>query len=393
MSESPRLTTPGPALTPLRLLVVLLVFYLLVQVKTIIFLCLLAILFATVIEGPVQRLERRGIPRAGAILLAYVALLAVLAVLLVAFVPIVRQETVEFAQQAPVIVNNLAESWRTSSNPILSGTGYRLLERLRFRVENPPTPPADTAFDVLGRVGATGLGLLSMFVIGFYWLMEKRLLRRLILGQFNDERATRLARLWEDVEAKVGDWLRGQLTLCMVIGVAAGVGYAVIGVRFWVLLALLAAITELIPIIGPWVGGIPAVMVALLDSWQKALIVAAFLLLLQFVENSILVPRIMKGAIGLSPLTVFVAVLAGGEFMGPLGALLAIPFAAGLQVIISDLIRERRRQLQLQAPDAETATGWREILGQFLPGERPRSETTAEPRRDARQPEEPGDVG
>ena len=155
--------------------------------------------------------------------------------------------------------------------------------------------------------------------------------------------------IWNDVELKVGHWLRGQLLLCLIIGVAAGIGYGALWLRFWLLLAVFAGITELIPIIGPWIGGIPAFIVALLDSWQKAIIVAVFLILLQFVENSILVPRIMRGAIGLSPLTVFLAVLIGGQYIGPLGALLAIPFAAAIQVIVVDAMRTRQQRFELAA--------------------------------------------
>jgi predicted PurR-regulated permease PerM len=197
----------------------------------------------------------------------------------------------------------------------------------------------------------------------------------LLLEQLRPESQERVNAIWNDVEAKVGDWLRGQMILCLIIGVAAGIGYGLLGLKFWILLAVFAGITELIPIIGPWIGGIPAFVVALLDSWEKAAVVAVFLILLQFTENSILVPRVMKGAIGLSPLTVFLAVLAGGQFMGPLGALLAIPLAAAIQVIISDAIRMRRQQSELDAPvdlhARETHTQrWRSVLTQFLHDDR-----------------------
>jgi predicted PurR-regulated permease PerM len=168
------------------------------------------------------------------------------------------------------------------------------------------------------------------------------------------------------VESKVGDWLRGQLFLMLIIGVAAGIGYGLIGVRFWLLLALWAGITELVPIIGPWIGGIPAVAIALLHSWQQAAIVLTFLVLLQLAENSILVPRIMKGTIGLSPLTVFLAVLAGSTYMGPIGALLALPIAAAIQVIIQDAMRVRHERALLD-PAYETGfdspQSWRSSWG------------------------------
>lgn len=354
-------------LTPLKLLVVLLVFYLLVQVQVIVLLVILALLFATIIEMPLRRLEFRGVPRAAGILGLYATILASLAVLGIIFVPLITQETQVFGRQAPELIEQAAENWRESDNPILSGSGYRLLTRLSFQLENPPPPPGGVAIDAVGQVAAVGLGLVSMFVIGFYWLMEKSLIRQLLLAQLDDNARHRVTRIWEDVELKVGGWLRGQLLLCLIIGIAAGMIYYVMDVRFWFLLALLAGVMELIPILGPWVGAIPAVMVALLDSWEKALILAVALAFLQLAENTVLVPRIMKGTIGLSPLTVFIAVLAGGVYMGVLGALLAIPIAAGLQVVIGDLIRERQRQMHLAPAGMESSSlDWRGIFGQFL---------------------------
>ena len=356
-----------PNLTPLRLLIVLLVFYLLVQVQVIVLLVILALLFATIIEKPLRRLENRGMPRAAGILGIYATILAGLVVLGVVFVPLITQETQAFGRQAPDLIDQVADNWRESDNPILSGSGYRLLTRLSFQLENPPPPPGGAAIDAVGQVAAVGLGLVSMFVIGYYWLMEKRLIRELLLAQLDESAQNRISRIWDDVEIKVGGWLRGQLLLCLIIGVTAGLIYYILDVRFWFLLAILAGVMELIPILGPWVGAIPAVMVALLDSWEKALILAIALAFLQLAENTILVPRIMKGTIGLSPLTVFVAVLAGGVYMGVLGALLAIPIAAGLQVVVGDLIRERQRQMQLTPAGMESSSlDWRGIFGQFL---------------------------
>lgn len=394
--QSGRLTQ----LTPLKLLIVLLIFYLLVQVQVIVLLVILALLFATIIEKPLRLLENQGVPRAAGILALYASLLTGLAILILVFAPLIAQETQSFSRQAPELIDQVAENWRTSDNPLLSGSGYRLLTRLSWQLENPPAPPGQAAIDAVGQVAAVGLGLVSMFVIGYYWLMEKRLIRQLVLAQLDENAQHRVTRVWDDVEAKVGGWLRGQLLLCLIIGVAAGMIYYALDVRFWFLLALLAGVMELIPILGPWVGAIPAVMVALLDSWEKALILAVLLGLLQLAENTVLVPRIMEGTIGLSPLTVFVAVLAGGVYMGVLGALLAIPIAAGLQVVVGDLIRERQRQMQLSPVGAaieRRPLDWRGIFGQFLthdqpsrrnPEEEPSGEDAGSSRDDEGEPHE-----
>lgn len=375
----------------------LLIFYLVVQIQTIVLLVLFAMLFATVIERPVLKLESRGMPRAVGILTVYGVILLALVLLGFIFVPLISAEARSFSQEAPNLIQDLADKWRTSDNRFLARTGYRFLMQLKFRLDNPPPPTGGTAIGLLTRIGAVIFGLVATFVIGFYYLMEKHLVKRLLLQNLRPATRDRVNTIWNDVEAKVGDWLRGQLTLCVIIGTASAIGYGALGLRFWLLLALFAGVTEIVPVIGPWIGGVPAFAVALLDSWQKAIIVAIFIVLLQFTENSILVPRVMRGAIGMSPLTVFLAVLAGGQFMGPLGALLAIPFAAAVQVIVTDALRARRERNELAWVSGNPhpqSSAWRSVLTQFLgDSEHRRPHVPADPAEPAPDPPERGASG
>ena len=367
-TEPRRRRSRRSTLTPLSLFIVLVVAYLVIQVRIVVLLLLFSILFATLIERPVIRLERRGFPRAGAILVVYLAILVVATSVFLLIVPPITSEALRFWDEAPVLLDDLAEEWRTSGNSFLSTTGYRIATQLEFRIENPPPPTGSTAIGLVTGVGGVLFGLVSTFVIGFYYLMEKPLFRKLTLDLVRPENPEWVNQVWDNVEAKLGDWLRGQMLLMLIIGTAAGAWYAILDVRFWLLLALVAGITEAIPIIGPWIGGIPAVMLALVDSWEKAIAVAIFLGILQLLENTILVPRVMRGTIGLSPLAVFIAVLAGGQFAGPLGALLALPVAATIQVIITEVLRAREEELALETGLTASAGGppWRSILTQFL---------------------------
>lgn len=367
-SESSRRRNRRSSLTPLTLFIVLVVFYLFVQVQIVVLLLLFSVLFATLIERPVIRLERYGFPRAGAILAVYLVILVVGASILMLVVPPITSEALRFWDEAPVLLGDLAEEWRTSDNSFLSTTGYRIATQLQFRIENPPPPTGSTAIGLVTTVGGALFGLVSTFVIGFYYLMEKPLFRKLSLDLIRPDNREWVNSVWDNVEAKLGDWLRGQLLLMLIIGAAAGAWYAILDLRFWLLLALVAGITEAIPIIGPWIGGIPAVMLALVDSWEKAIAVAIFLGILQLLENTILVPRVMRGTIGLSPLAVFIAVLAGGQFGGPLGALLALPVAATIQVIIVEVLRAREAELAFEQSLGSALIGppWRSILTQFL---------------------------
>jgi predicted PurR-regulated permease PerM len=362
--------TSAPAerrgLTPLTLFLVLLLAYVMIQIELVLVITLLALVFATVIERPVQLLERRHVPRAIGILTVYAAIIGVVVLLIVGIAPIVSDQFSNLRDELPGQLEELQAEWNRSANPVLNGTGANLLGQAREAIARPPDPPQEAAVNVLtGLVGGI-LGALSLLVIAFYYLMEKPLLKRLVLDEFTPATRSRVERVWDDVEHKVGGWIRGQLTLSLIIGVLATIGYGILDVRFWPLLGLIAGITEIIPIIGPWLGGIPAVIVALTDGWQKAAFVVGFILLLQFLENTVLVPRVMRGAVGLTPLTVFVAVLAGTNFIGPAGAVLAIPIAALIQVILTDYLDARR--LARHRP-SETVSGWRWMRGALGSGQ------------------------
>jgi predicted PurR-regulated permease PerM len=345
-----------PGLTPLTLFLVLVVAYVVLKVQLVLVLVVLALLFATIIERPVNVLERRRVPRGLSILAVYAAILGTVALAAILLAPTIGREADRFRTDAPNQLRELQDSWRTSSNDLLRGAGVRALGRAIDAIEEPPSLSQDTAMGLVTGIGGGLVGAITVFVMAFYYLLEKELLRRLILQQLAPGPRARVDRVWDDVETQVGRWLRGQLFLCFIIGSASMIGYGLLGVRFWPLLGLFAGITEAIPIVGPWLGGIPAVMIALTQSWQTAIFVAIFAAALQATENWFLVPRVMRGAVGLTPLTVFVAILAGSEFMNVIGAFLAIPVAAVVQVIVADYLRTRREARRLPAAQA---TGWR----------------------------------
>jgi predicted PurR-regulated permease PerM len=274
---------------------------------------------------------------------------------------------VEFREQAPRSLADLRAAWQGSGNALLTGPGQQLLGRAVDFIENPNQGagvqvPQGAALGVLTGVGGAVIGLVTVLIISFYYLMERQWIRRLVLFTLSPETRVRVSRIWDGVEQKVGDWLRGQLTLCLVIGVTATVGYAVMGVNFWPLLGLWAGLTEIVPILGPWLGGIPAVVIALTQGWEKAALVVGFVIALQLLENAVLVPRVMRGAVGLTPLTVFVAILAGTEFAGIAGALLAIPVAAVVQVLLTDYT-ETRREARLAGRAAIPRWRWMRGMG------------------------------
>jgi predicted PurR-regulated permease PerM len=346
-------------ITPVSLFLVLLIGFMLIKVQFVLILILVSLVLATALARPVHLLEKRlMIPRGLAILTLYIGFFGALILFGFLIAPAVRDQINIFVADAPVRLAELRSSWQASSNGLLNGTGQNLLGTAINALNNPPEPQQETAVNVLSTTVSVVIGLFATLVITFYYLMERSFIRTVVLNEMSPRMQQRVARIWDDAEAKVGGWLRGQLTLCLIIGVAAAIGYGIIGVPFWPVLGVWAAITEIIPVLGPWLGGIPAVVLALTVSFEMAALTTAVVVFIQMMENWVLVPRVMRGAVGLTPLTVFIAITAGAEFYGIIGTLLAIPIAAFVQVIVTTFLDERRDAKQPRI-GRSTIPAWR----------------------------------
>jgi len=346
-------------LTPLTLFLVLLLAYVLVKVRFVVILVLLSFVFATAIERPVRALQRRHIPRGFSILIVYIVLVGAIALLAALTMPELIHQTRAFTQDAPDRLRHLQADWAASSNPLLSGAGQRAIGRAIEAIKHPPVKQ-QAAVGIATTVTGAVVGFFAMLVMTFYYLMERQLLRGVVLDELAPKPRERVERVWNDVEAKVGDWLRGQVLLMVVTGISATIFFAILGIPFWPLLGVLSGVTALIPLLGPWLSGIPAVTMALTQSWKAAALVVVFILVRQFVSDFMLAPKIMNNAVGLTPLTVILAILAGTALLGPVGALLAIPIAAAVQVIVADWLQARRAAVSEQEREP---LGWRWLRG------------------------------
>ncbi len=272
--------------------------------------------------------ERR-VPRGGAILLIYVVVLAVLAAIMLVILPAVRS-------QAQALWAALPAMFERAQTSLVS---FGLLQRpltLQEAFARAPMGGSEAVDTVVGA--ATGVagglfGVLTVFILTFYLLLDSEGLFEAFVGLFPRARRSDIRRASTEATGKVSAWLMGQLMLMAIIGTSAALGLGLLGVPYFFVLAVIAGVGELIPVVGPILAAIPAIMVSLNESFQLAFWVAVFFVIQQQVENHVLVPKIMERQVGVSAVTVIVALLIGGALLGLLGAILAIPTAAILQVI------------------------------------------------------------
>ena len=188
----------------------------------------------------------------------------------------------------------------------------------------------------------------TVLALVFFWLVEHAILQRYALAFVPAERRRGVHRAWDEVEERLGQWVRGELVLMATMGLATGVTYSILGLPAALLLGLIAGVMEAIPMVGPLLGAIPAIVVAATQSPELALVVAGVYVVLQAIEGNVLVPIVMRNAIGLSPFLVLVSILTGGAVAGIPGAILAVPIAATVEVVLERL-QERDVPVALEA--------------------------------------------
>ena len=284
-----------------------------------------------------KRLMRQRVPRWAAILVIYLCIVAALIAVAAMVIPAVVMQARDLAREFPRLLHQ-AQQWLIN---------HGVLTREISAQEAVQTASVSDAQDylqfvanaVLGVIGGV-FGLITVLVLAFYLLVDSSSLILVFLRLFPREKRPQVNDACRRVTNKISAWLGGQLLLSGIIGSTAALGLFLMGVPFFWVLALVAAIGEMIPIVGPILSAVPAIAVALSVSPTLALGVIVFFFAQQQLENHLLVPKIMQRQVGISPVFVIIALLIGGSLLGVMGAILAVPTAAILQVLLEETLSE-----------------------------------------------------
>jgi predicted PurR-regulated permease PerM len=341
------------------------------QAINVLLLVFVAILLAAGLE-PVVGWLRAHLPvgRTGGILLAYGAFFVSVVLLAFVAVPTAINQLTELSNQLPSLFDQ-ARAWAKGLEPkAASSIAAALVDSAERALRQAPPKPDDVVEAGLTLAEAV-VGLITLLTVVFFWLTEHARLQRYALAFVPVERRAGARDAWNEVVARLGLWVRGQLTVMGSLALFTGILYTVVGLPSPLLLAIIAGLAEAIPLVGPIIGAIPAVVVAATVGPEQLAIVVVVYVIIQFVEGNILVPMIMRSTIGISPFLVIVSLLIGGSIGGILGAFLAVPIAAAVEVLLErlqarevpvaqsagepepdDVDREGLRDKPLDAPEA-----------------------------------------
>ncbi|MEX0930322.1 MAG: AI-2E family transporter [Candidatus Paceibacterota bacterium] len=318
-----------------------------------------AVIIAAAIEPTIQWFRRQKIPRIFAVIIIYLIIAAV-------FVGVIAFLMRPLVGQATEFLNSLPEYWQSLQTWVsvqLGGgapaegaaadvlTVQELSRELRDALSDVPGGALSLVSKVFGGV----LSFILIVVLSFYLSVKEHGVADFLRVVTPARHEAYILGLWARAERKIGLWLQGQLLLGVIIGVITFVGLSILGVEHALLLAVLAGTFELIPLLGPVLAAIPAILIAFTtEGLVLAALVTGLYVIVQQLESHVIYPLVVKKMIGLSPVVMIIALVAGGQLAGFLGILLSVPVAAILMEVLHDVQAEKERRAAISDASGST---------------------------------------
>ncbi|GAC1611723.1 MAG: hypothetical protein NVS3B26_27410 [Mycobacteriales bacterium] len=312
-----------------------------VAVRSVLLLILISAFLAIGLNPAVEALERRGLRRGGAVTIVLVAVVLFFVGFGFAVVPPIVTQGSQFLHQAPSYVTQLQHNHRIAS----WDAKYHFLPQLRAYVDKPERLGTAVFGGVLGAgkvVLGAFLAALTVLTLTLYLMANLPDIKAGVYRMVPRSRRARVGLLADETLERVGGYVGGNLIISAIAGTLTFVVLLILSVPYPLALSLLVAVTDLIPVVGATIGAIAVTGMGLFVSLRTGLIAAGYYVAYQQFENYVLYPRIMKRSVDVSPVATVIAVLVGGSLLGVLGALLAIPVAAAVQLVLQEVAVPRQ---------------------------------------------------
>ena len=294
-------------------------------IRDLLIILFVAAIFVSALSPLVNFFIRLRLPNVLSIAVTYIILIAVVAGLIISIVPPLIE------QSGKLIVNS----------PALVAQFFNITNIDKSIFSSELTSISKNLFSVTLSVFDNLLAIVFLLVLTFYMLLEKNNLENRFAAVFGS-REQRVRRSIVKIEEKLGAWLQGQVILSLLIALLSYIGLTILNIPYALPLAIIAGILEVVPVIGPIISAIPAIFLALTISPILSIVVAVMYLVIQQMENHLIVPQVMKRAVGLDPLIVILAIAIGSRLLGIAGALLAVPMAVVIQIIAAEIIEGKK---------------------------------------------------
>lgn len=323
-----------------RAILIFLGLWLIYVIRDVIALFFIAVILTAAIEPAVNWFQGKKIPRPLGVLIIYSALLSLVVVLISFLIPSIVSQTKEFSSDFPLYLEKLASTSVLVENYIgskgISFSGDAFLEDLGASLSR----SSGQIFSTTKGVFSGFISLLVVLSMTFYMSVIKDGMRKFFYSVTPEKHQEYVISLAERIKEKIGRWMVGQLFLMVLIFILYYLALSLLDIPYALILAIIGGLLEIIPYLGPIISAIPAVIIGLLISPLTGLFVLGVYIIIQQVENHIVVPQVMKKAIGLNPVAVILALLIGAKLAGPIGAILAVPVTTAVGVFLGDMMKK-----------------------------------------------------
>ena len=300
----------------------------------------LAIIIASALDPLVTFLNKWRVHRILGTLIIYLFAILILVLILYKAVPVIVIE-----------INNLLNNLSFSSGSILGGEYLSNLTRIISERLNSFSNLILSGGASLLEIASSFLGgvtlVISVLILSFYLTISRDGVERFLLAIVPQSYETYSVQIFERTKRQIGVWLRSQILLSIIVGLSSWLGLVILGVPYAFLLGVIAAILELIPVVGPIFSGSIAVIVALTQSFDLAIYALILFVVIQQLENHVLIPLFMGRQMGLHPALVIVSLLAGAKLAGVVGMIMAVPVMVFLRELVEDWSDQKRKRPQL----------------------------------------------
>lgn len=304
----------------------------LITINEILIQILVALLIMLILNPTITKLERAKIPRVASVLLVYFGMIGFLIFTVAALVPALVEQTTSFAQALPKYLSDLnipVELVQDAARELTSQLGALPGQILRIGI----------------GVATNIFSLVTVLLFGLYFSMARKDIKKHLASFFTEGQLNRLVDVLNKLEIRLSGWAKAQLILMCVVGLATFVGLTLLGIPYALPLALLAGILEAVPNIGPFTASIPVIIVGFGVSPLTGLAAIALTFLIQQLEASFLVPKIMQRSAGLHPIVTLLALLVGFRLAGVVGAILSVPLVLVVLVFLEEFYLKKGRKL------------------------------------------------
>ncbi len=331
--------------TIIRVVLVILFFLFLYILKDVFIIFLFALIIASAIAPFANWLEDKGFPRLLGVLILFLTFIILVAFLLSLVVPFVSQEVSQLLTALPETLSKLSSSLERAQEGAPKYLDF--VSEIQNILETFSTYLQQSAQSVVGLIISVFGGVTSfiaILIISFYLSVTKNGIESFLGSIVPDKYEAYAINLWKRSEIKVGRWLQGQMLLGLIMGLVVYVGLSLMGIKYALILGLLAAILEIVPIVGPVLAAIPAVFLAFLQDPSLGLWIVVFYIAAQQLENHLLVPVVLGKTVGLNPVVVIIALLVGQQLAGIPGMILSVPLATVIVEMLDDFAKHKEHR-------------------------------------------------